>query len=209
MFSLGCLLPALLATQAALPSNPPDELRPEVRIQHRFMEKRRRFGLYGGFAYLARADYYRSPGVEIALSYYPWESIALEARAAWYFSSPSDELRDLTTRTGFVPDSRPTLATILLGARASFGYGKLRVTPKYVLHFDPQAFLYGGAHITSGDFNPISAGPLFEAGVGLLFHFTRHLQARLDAGLTVGGEQRSHYATVVGFHPALLVGALF
>jgi hypothetical protein len=209
VLAFGCLLPALFLAPAPAAS-PPAELQPEVRIQHRFVEKRRRVGLYAGFTYLARADYYRSPGLELALSYYPWESIAFELRAGWYFSSATDELRDLSSHTGFVPDSRPSLATILVGARGSLGYGKLRVTRRYVLHFDPQAFLYVGAHVTSGDFYPVSAGPIAEAGLGLLFHFTAHLEARLDAGLTVGGEPRSsHYAVAVGAHPSLLVGALF
>jgi hypothetical protein len=209
MLAFGCLLPALFLAPAPAVS-PPPELQPEVRIQHRFIEKRHRFGLYAGFTYLARADYYRSPGVELAVSYYAWEALAFELRASWYFSSATDELRDLVMRTGFVPDSRPSLATMLVGARGSLGYGKLRVTSRYVLHFDPQAFLYFGAHVTSGDFYPVAAGPMGEAGLGLLFHFTPHWQARLDAGLTVTGEPRtSHYAITVGAHPSLLVGALF
>jgi len=186
-----------------------EDLKPELRIQRRFVEKKGRLAAYVGFAYLGRSDFYRSPGVEVAASYYWRESLAVDLRAAWLFSFPTDELRDLTRRTGFVPDSHPSVASILIGARYSVGYAKLRIANLLVLHFEPQVFLYAGVHITSGYFSQTAAGPLGEIGIGFLIHATPHLQARIDAGITVGGEQRSSYVAVVGGYPVASVGVMF
>lgn len=186
-----------------------EDLRPDVRIQRRYVEKRHRFALYAGFAYLGRGDFYRSPGVEAALSFYPIEALAIDLRGAWFFTYPSDELREVTARTGYLPDSRPSKAAVMIGARYSIGYAKIRITSKWVLHFEPQLFLYGGVHVTSGSLSPTAVAPMGEVGLGFLFHATQHIQVKLDAGLTVGGEQRSSYVAVVGGYPTVSAGFLF
>jgi hypothetical protein len=198
-----------LVVLAAARAAAAEDLRPDVRIQRRFVEQKHRFALYAGFAYLGRGDFYRSPGVEAALSFYPIERLAIDLRGAWFFTYPSDELREVTSRTGFLPDSRPSKASVLIGARYSLGYAKLRVTSKWVLHFEPQLFLYGGIHVTSGAQSPTAVAPMGEIGLGFLLYATSHIQVRLDAGLTVGGEQRTSYVVVVGGYPTVSAGFLF
>jgi hypothetical protein len=185
------------------------DLHPTVRIQRRFVEKKHRVAVYAGFAYHGRADYYRSPGLEVAISYHVLESLALDLRGDVFFSSPSAELKELVSRTGYIPDSRPSRAAVMLGVRYSLGYAKMRLGAGHVLHFEPQVFLYGGFHITQGDYAGVGVAPIGEAGIGFLLYATRRVQARLDAGLTVGGEQRTNYVAVVGGLPVLALGVLF
>jgi len=186
-----------------------EDLKPEVRIQRRYVEKKHRFALYAGFAYHGRADYYRSPGVELALSYHVLESLAIDLRGDVFFSIPSDELKEIAAKTGYIPDSRPSRAAVQVGVRYSLGYAKLRITSTRALHFEPQAFAYIGVHITQGDFSDLAVAPIGELGIGFLIYATRHVQARLDAGLTIGGEQRTKYVAVVGGLPVLSVGVMF
>lgn len=200
---------AALAVAGPARAEAPKDLQPEVRVQRRFVEKRHRLALYVGFAYDGRADYYRSPGIEAAVSFYVAESLALDVRGAWFFASPTDELKDIERATGYVPDSHPPRAALLAGVRWSIGYAKIRLPFDYVLHFEPQAFLYGGIHVTAGDAAGTLVAPLAEIGLGLLLHPTPHIQARLDAGVTVGGEQRTSYVAVVGGYPVLAVGVMF
>ena len=105
--------------------------------------------------------------------------------------------------------SGPSQASILVGARYSLGYAKLRITSKLTLHFEPQAFLYGGAHVTSGVYSRTTAAPMLELGLGFLVYATNHVQGRIDAGFTVGGEQRTSYVAVVGGFPVVSVGVMF
>ncbi len=187
----------------------PGDLKPQTRIQRRFVEKKGRFAAYAGFAYLGRADYYRSPGIEVAASYYLLEPLAIDLRGAYFFSYDSDELKDIITRTGYTPDSRRSRSSVLAGVRWSVGYAKIRITDRIVIHFEPQLFLYGGIHITGSDTDPTKVAPLGEIGLGFLIAVTSRIEARIDAGLTVGGEQRTSYVAVVGGFPVVSVGVLF
>ena len=202
------LLFALLLPTLAAAAEPQD-LAPEVRIQRRFLEKKRRFALYAGFAYHGRNDFYYAPGIEVALSFYVLESLAIDLRGALFLSKPTRELYQVLENTGYLPDTQPPQAAVMVGARYSLGYAKIRVSKTRVLHFEPQVFLYGGAHSTSGWFSATQAGPLFEVGLGFLIYPTKHFQMRLDGGLTIGGEQRTNYVAVVGGYPSLLLGAMF
>jgi hypothetical protein len=205
--AIAVLASASIVTTAA--AAPAPDLTPAARIQRRFVEKKRRFAAYAGFAYLGRGDFYRSPGVEVAASFYVWEPLAIDLRAAWFFTSPTDELRAVVEKTGFTPDSRPSQAAVLAGARYSLGYAKLRVTSRLTLHFEPQVFLYGGVHVTHGDTSPTSAGPMFAVGLGFLVHATPRIQARIDAGMTIGAEERTTWVAVLGGNPTLSVGVMF
>jgi hypothetical protein len=205
--SITLLLVAALAGSALADVAP--DLKPETRIQRRFVEKKGRLAAYAGFAYLGRGDFYHSPGIEAAVSYYILESLAADLRGAYFFSYASDELKDVAARTGYVPDSHPSKASVLLGARLSIGYAKIRITSHLVVHFEPQLFLYGGIHVTPGLNSSTLVAPMGEIGIGFLVYPTPHIQARIDAGLTVGGEQRTTYVTVVGGFPVLSVGVLF
>jgi hypothetical protein len=186
-----------------------EDLKPELRIQRRYVEKKHRFALYAGFAYHGRADYYYSPGIELALSYHVLESLSVDLRGDCFFSSPTSELRELAQRTGYIPDSRPSRAAVQAGLRWSIGYAKLRLTSTRALHFEPQLFVYLGVHITEGVFSRLEVAPLADIGIGFLIYATKRVQARLDAGLTIGGEQRTQYVAVVGGMPVLSVGVLF
>ena len=206
---LGIVVVVLGALVGAASAAPAPDLVPATRIQRRFVEKRRRFAAYAGFVYLGRSDFYRSPGVEVAGSYYLFEPLALDLRAAWFFTSETDELRGVVQRTGYTPDSRPSQAAVLVGARYSLGYAKLRLTARRTLHFEPQAFLYGGVHVTRGAASPTAVAPMFEVGLGFLVHATPRVQARLDAGLTIGSEERTSTVVVLGGYPRLSIGVMF
>jgi hypothetical protein len=199
----------LLASSTAQAIDTPPDLRPAERIQRRFVDKKGHFSVYAGFAYLDRADFYRNPGIEVAASYYFLEPLAAEVRAAWFWSLPTDEYLNIKEATGYIPDTRPSRASVLGGLRFSLGYAKLRMTATRTLHFEPQLFAYGGVHITSGTFAATGVAPLGLLGLGFLVHLTPHIQTRVDFGVTVGGEQRSTYVTVVGFLPSLSVGVRF
>lgn len=205
--------PAPASPAAAAPASPAAaavaDLRPEVRIQRRFVEKRRRFAAYAGFTWLSRGDFYRSPGFDLALTYYAAERLGIDLRGGVLFSSPTDELLDVVHRTGYVPDSRPSRATVLIGARYSIGYAKIQVGSRLVVHFEPQLFLYGGMHVAQGGFADTAVGPMGELGIGFLVFATPRIQARLDAALSIDGQQRSSYVVSLGSHPVLAVGVLF
>jgi hypothetical protein len=184
-----------------------EDLRPETRIQRRFVEKKKKIAVYAGFAYHGRADYYYTPGIDIAVSYFPLETLSIDVRGDCFFSVPTPELKELASRTGYIPDSRPSRAAVQAGVRWSFGYAKLRITGTRTLHFEPQLFAYLGIHITDG--SSLQVAPLADVGIGFLLYATKRVQARIDAGLTIGGEQRTQYVAVVGGLPVLSLGVLF
>ena len=186
-----------------------EDLKPELRIQRRYVEKKHRFALYGGFAYHGRSDYYYSPGIELAVSFYALESLAVDLRGDCFFSVPTNELKEVAANTGYIPDTRPSRAAVQAGVRWSIGYAKLRLSATRALHFEPQLFAYIGIHITQGDFAQLRVAPLGDVGIGFLVYATRKLQARLDAGLTIMGEERSQYVAVVGGLPSLSLGVMF
>src|SRR5207247_9691563 len=97
----------------------------------------------------------------------------------------------------------------LTGLRWSMGYGKIRLSEQHTLHFEPQLFVYAGLHVAGGPFAGTTVGPMGELGLGLLLFITRRIQARLDAGVTLEGEQRTHYVAVVGGYPVVSLGAMF
>src|SRR5207302_1267273 len=109
------------SARAAAPATPepPPDLVPAARIQRRFVEKRLHVAVYAGFAWIGRNDFYRSPGVELAASFYVIEPLAVDLRAAWLFSTPTPELSELVARTGYIPDTRAETATVLGGLRWS------------------------------------------------------------------------------------------
>jgi hypothetical protein len=186
-----------------------DDLKPELRIQRRFVEKKHRFAVYAGFAYHGRADYYYTPGVDIAVSFFALESLSIDVRGDAFFSVPTSELRELASRTGYIPDTKPSRAAVQAGVRWSIGYAKLKLTATRTLHFEPQLFAYMGIHITEGPFSRLEVAPLADLGIGFLVYMTKRVQARLDAGLTIGGEQRTQYVAVVGGLPVLSLGVMF
>jgi hypothetical protein len=210
--ALGCaILLSGACARAAAPATPepPPDLAPAARIQRRFIEKKLRVALYAGFAWIGRNDFYRSPGIELAASFYVIEPLAIDVRGAYLFSSPTQELNELVARTGYMPDTRAETATVLGGLRWSIGYAKIRLSEKHTLHFEPQLFLYGGLHVAAGPFRGTTVGPMGELGLGFLLFLTRRIQARIDAGITVEGEQRTSYVAVIGGYPVVSVGAMF
>ena len=177
---------------------------PEVpaRVERRMVEKAGRIELSLGGAYLLRGDFYRNPGLQMTLGYWVREPLALELQVASYFASESDEARAVREETGFLPDSRRERATVALGARWSFAYGKALLGSR-VLRFDPQLFAHAGVHFTDGQ-----PGPLGDFGFALAAWPTGRVRLALDLGLVVEGERRSSWVAVLGLLPTLSLGVL-
>ncbi|MES1209218.1 MAG: hypothetical protein ABUS79_25050 [Pseudomonadota bacterium] len=178
---------------------------PVARVQARFAEKNRRVLLFGGAEYLARGDFYNSPGLRLGGDYYFLESLAVELQLSHYWSSLNSAAEQVVETLGAVPDSRPPTWLGLVGARYSLGYGKILVGGVAgVIHLEPQGFAHVGIHDYGGDVQPSG-----DAGLGLLVFLTPRVFARLDAAVTLERESRSDQNIAVwGFLPALTLGGI-
>jgi len=176
---------------------------PAARVQARFVEKVHRWQLFAGGEYLARGDFYNSPGLRLGAAYYPYESLGLEVQLSHYWSSLNASAEQVVQTLGAVPDSRPPTWLGLAGARYSFGYGKLLVAGA-VIHLEPQGFAHAGVHDYGGDVEPTG-----DFGVGLAVFPRPRLFIRADFAVTIERETRSEQAIAVwGALPALSVGGL-
>ncbi|HXJ23948.1 MAG TPA: hypothetical protein VMT03_27390 [Polyangia bacterium] len=172
-------------------------------MQQRFAEKAQRWQLFAGAEYLARGDFYISPGLRLGAAYYLNESLGFEVQLSHYWSSLSGTAEDVVQSLGAVPDSRPPTWLGLVGGRYSIGYGKLLVAG-VVIHLEPQAFAHAGIHDYGGDVEPSG-----DIGLGLLVFLTPRLFVRADGSMTVERESRSGQGVLVlGALPALSVGGL-
>lgn len=218
---LFCALAELLAGRAAAadaPAPPPTATpapaapaihepaprpQPAARVQARFAQKVHRVLLFAGGEYLSRGDFYNSPGVRLGATYYFLESLAGEVQLSRYWSSLNDSARQVLQMEGLLPDSRPPTWLGLMGARYSFGYGKILVGGG-VIHLEPQVFAHVGMHDYGGDVQPTG-----DAGLGLLVFLTTRLFTRVDVAVTLDRESRSNQAIAVwGALPALTVGGI-
>jgi outer membrane beta-barrel protein len=174
-----------------------------VRVQDRYATKESLFQLYAGVEYLARGDFYNSPGARIGGAYYFFESLGVELQASHYWSSLDAEAQRVRQTLGAIPDSHAPTWLLLGGVRYSLGYGKLMLGGlSGVFHFEPQAFAHAGVHDHDGD-----VGPSADAGLGFLFFLRPRLFVRIDAAVVLERERRSGAAvTVWGVAPALSVG---
>ncbi len=143
--------------------------------------------MFGGVEYLARGDFYNSPGMRVGATYYPIEALGLELQVSHYWSWLNAEAEHVKETFGALPDSHAPGWLALLGGRYSIGYGKLMVGGLgTAIHFEPQAFAHFGVHDHDGD-----VGPSADAGLGLLVFLTPRLFTRIDASIVFEREQRS------------------
>jgi outer membrane beta-barrel protein len=174
-----------------------------VRVQDRYASKENLFQIYAGVEYLARGDFYNSPGARLGGAYYFLESLGVELQVSHYWSSLDAEAQRVRQMLGAIPDSHAPTWLVLGGVRYSLGYGKLMLGGlSGVFHFEPQAFAHAGVHDHDGD-----VGPSADAGLGFLFFLRPRLFARVDAAVVLERERRSGAAVAVwGVLPALTVG---
>ena len=199
-------------TAPAPASTPPPAIRepaprpqPVARVQARFAQKDHRVLLFGGAEYLARGDFYNSPGLRLGGDYYFLESLAVELQLSHYWSSLDSAAEHVAETLGAVPDSRPPTWLGLVGARYSIGYGKILVGGLGgVIHFEPQAFAHVGIHDYGGDVQPSG-----DVGLGLLVFLTPRVFARIDVAVTLDRESRTGQNIAVwGALPALTLGGI-
>ncbi|HSS37520.1 MAG TPA: hypothetical protein VLT58_02010 [Polyangia bacterium] len=204
--------PAATSPASGAPAAPAPGIRepaprpqPVARVQARFAEKAHRLLLFGGAEYLARGDFYISPGLRLGGDYYFLESLAVELQLSHYWSSLNGAAEQVAATLGALPDSRPPTWLGLLGARYSLGYGKILVGGvNSVIHLEPQAFAHVGIHDYGGDVQPSG-----DVGLGLLVFLTPRVFARIDAALTLDRESRSDTNIAAwGFLPALTLGGI-
>ncbi len=173
-----------------------------VRVQSRFAEKVKQVQLFGGLEYLARGDFYNSPGIRVGATYYPIEALGLELQVSHYWSWLDAEAEHVKETFGALPDSHAPRWLALLGGRYSIGYGKLMVGGLgNAIHFEPQAFAHFGVHDHDGD-----VGPSADAGLGFLVFLTPRLFTRIDASIVFEREQKIRDRRLrVGGAPVVLV----
>jgi hypothetical protein len=197
--------PAPLDTQRTVIREPAPRPLAAVRVQQRFAEKAKHAQILAGADYLARGDFFISPGARVAAAYYPLEPLGVELQVSHYWSSLDAEAQRVRQTLGAIPDSHAPGWLVLLGGRYSIGYGKLMVGGLGgAIHFEPQAFLHAGMHDHSGDI-----GPSADAGLGFLVFLTPKLFTRVDAALVFERETRSGQdVSVWGALPSLSVGGI-
>jgi hypothetical protein len=175
----------------------------DVRVQSRFALKVNTAQLFAAAQYLARGDFYNSPGARVGATYYPFEPLGFELQISHFWSSLNAEAERVKTTLGALPDSHAPAWMFLAGGRYSIGYGKLMVGGLGgAIHFEPQAFVHAGVHAYDGD-----VGPSGDFGLGLLVYLTPKMFARIDAAVVYEREDRSGQSVAVwGMLPAIGVG---
>lgn len=171
-------------------------------IQNRFASKSGTMFAHATVTTQIRNDFYDSFGLGVDAGYYPSERLGLEARWAYLFSKLSPAANDVKESTGLTPDARPQHMLATVGARWSFGYGKVLVLEQSVVHFDPQLTAHGGIALAEKRVLPTAT-----VGLALLTHFEGGLQATLDLGMAVQAEDRQRgWVMSFGFVPTIGVG---
>jgi hypothetical protein len=193
------------ASKGGLIRDPAPRPAPALRVQSRYAQKAGRALLSGGVEYLARGDFFVSPGARLAVAYNVLEPLALEAQVSHYWSSLNAEAQRLRSVAGVIPDSHAPGWLMLAGGRYSIGYGKLLVGGVLnAIHLEPQAFAHLGMHVNDGD-----TGFSSDAGLGLLVYLTPQLFSRIDVALLFEREERSGGpVSVWGALPALSFGGI-
>jgi hypothetical protein len=174
----------------------------DARVENRLVQKRDRFDVSAGAAWLMRNDFYRHPGLALGAGYWIREWVSAEVVGDVYASVETDELKQVRMATGFVPDSRKERGALMGGGRISLAYGKL-LFGHHVLRFDPQWFLHAGVHFAENN-----VGPMGDTGLSLAMWPSARFQVRLDMAFVVQREARTDWVTVLGFQPALSLGFL-
>jgi len=171
-------------------------------IQQRFASKSGTMYAHAMTTTQVRNDFYDSIGLGVDAGWYPGEHLGLEARWAYLFSTLSPAAEDVKEETGLTPDARPQHMLATVGARWSFGYGKVLVMEQSVVHFDPQMTVHGGVALAEKRVLPTAT-----VGLSLLTHFTNGFQAKLDLAAAIQMEHRQRgWVPSFGFMPTLGIG---
>lgn len=199
---LGSVVSAAQELQPVSPEAwlPAPEASADVRVQQRFAVKDGQLRIDAGGEWLARGDYYVSPGVQATAAWWWREQWAAEVSGAWYFSGMNAAARDLRARTGRVPDSRRPQGVARLGLRHSAGYGKILFGGR-VVHLEPQVFARLSLLVAEA-----YPSPGLDLGAGLLFHLKPWLHVRFDVAVFPHLERRTRWTFVTGVVPSLSVG---
>lgn len=172
------------------------------KIQNRFATKAGQPAFYLLGMTHARNDLYSTFGVALDFSYYFNESIGIELRLAALRSRLSDAAENLRDQTGLTPDAWPQNYLTTAGLRYSFGYGKILMFDKFVVHFDPQLVFHAGTTFADGRVLPTA---LF--GPSLLTHFKHNIQLKIDLTASFQLEKRARgVVSSFGFAPFIGIG---
>jgi hypothetical protein len=193
---------ALAVLAAALVAAPclADDAPAPVTLERRLLRKEGHFFALVGPCWLARGDYYDSPGAQLSLAWFLSESGGPELRAARFFSSLGAAGSEVFRLTGLRPDAQQPSGLIAGGWRQSLAYGKALLGGTAV-HFELQAAAHAGALLTDRATNPAAT-----ASALLLVRATERLFLQLDAALVASIEQRTHATLALGVLPSLSLG---
>ena len=175
-----------------------------ARVERRVMRKKNRFAIRTGATYLAREDFYETPGLAFELSWYPHEWFAVDVTGSAYFASLNSTAADLRRRLGLLPDSQKPLGQFMVGGRFAFAYGKFLIeTLGVVMHADASVTAHAGGLVTDQTINFV--GDVSLAGqVRLDDHFV----VWLDIGWLLGFERRSASNFMAGPRGSAGIGVL-
>lgn len=131
-------------------------LEPAARqtVQARLFTKAGRLHLRLGGSYLAREDFWISPGLTAELGFHFIEQLGLDLSSTLYFSTLDAAARDLRASQGLLPDAQQPILRVALGPRWSFAYGKLLIEDAgLVVHLDASLLLRLGTMVTDRGVN--------------------------------------------------------
>ncbi len=173
----------------------------QTRVEPRLLIKEHHFFASGGLTWLARGDYYDSPGLIAQLSYYPIEQGGLDVQIAGLFSFLSTSGEEVFRVSGLVPDAHMPQGLLLVGWRHTLAYGKAAIGSQ-IFHFDLQGAGHIGTLITDRAWTPA-----LSLSGGLLVRMSDRFFGQLDLGLLTNYENRQQSFPVnFGFLPLLSIG---
>lgn len=142
---------AQTSTQAEGTLEPP----PQQRVQRRRFRRGGHVFVRVGAAYLAREDFWISPGVAAEGSYHFDESWALDLSVSAYLSTLDAAARQLRVQQGLLPDTQQPILRAVIGPRWAFAYGKVLIEALGdVVHFDAALAVRLGVLGTNEAVNP-------------------------------------------------------
>lgn len=187
--------PGLTGTSTAVSEH--GEPAPRYAVEARAFSKASRAFVRVGGIYLAREDFWISPGLTLEGGYHFDERWGIDVSSSLYFSTLDAAARQLREQQGFLPEAQQPILRLMAGPRYAFGYGKLLVEDLgVVLHFDLSLALRAGVLVTNRSTNPGGELALaVQVGLGTFLVW-------LELGAGLGYEDRSTGALVGGPHGA-------
>ncbi|HYV44747.1 MAG TPA: hypothetical protein VFA20_07800 [Myxococcaceae bacterium] len=204
------LAATLLAAAPAPAAEPPPPLSPglegaPVRVERRLLVKNSHFFFTLGADYFIRGDYYVSPGVVGAASFYLTEHDGLDIKVGAFLSFMSPAAQVVFQSVHLIPDAQRPVALLVAGYRRSVGYGKVMLNGLMdsLLHFDLQIAGHAGIVITDR-----MASPALSVAPALLVRFSDRWFAQVDVELYASYETRQSAPFVVGILPTFTAGVV-